>query len=106
MQERVDARGNVGQIKQLEKMMVKFGDFAAELPLMMDKVGADTLYPPSQETMSAVYGVQGPDLRPPEVVPHEIASQQFETREFNIRNEFANCCCFALKLRPSGLLIS
>ena len=102
MQQRVDARGNMGQIKQLEKMMVKFGDFAAELPLMMDKVGADTLYPPSQETMSAVYGQQGPDIRPPEALPHAVASQQFETREFNIRNELTNCCCFALSCGLAG----
>lgn len=92
LQARVDVRGNMGQIKQLEKMMVKFGDFAAELPLILDKVGADTSYPPSQQTMNAVYGAQGPEMSPPSEMPHEMPSQNFPTRTFNVRNEFQNLC--------------
>ena len=94
MQARVDVRGNVGQIKQLEKMMAKFGDFAAEIPLMLDKVGADTSYPPSQQTMMAVYGERGPDIRPPTTMPHESPSQSFPTRNFNVRNEFPGLFSF------------
>lgn len=90
LQARVDVRGNTGQIKQLEKMMVKFGDFAAELPLVLDKVGADASYPPSQQTMNAVYGAQGPEISPPSEMPHEMPSQNFPTRTFNVRNEFQN----------------
>lgn len=94
LQARVDVRGNVGQIKQLERMMSKFGDFAAELPLILDKVGADTSYPPTQETMQAVYGPQGPEINPPSSIPHEIASQAFPTRTFQVRNECQNLCSF------------
>ncbi|CAK9066211.1 unnamed protein product [Durusdinium trenchii] len=102
MQARVDVRGNVGQIKQLEKMMAKFGDFATEIPLMLDKVGADTSYPPSQQTMSAVYGEQGPEIQPPSSLPHEVPSQTFQSRHFNVRNEFLNCCCLAVTCGLAG----
>eukprot|EP00913_Durusdinium_trenchii_P004639 g4306.t1 len=92
MQARVDVRGNVGQIKQLEKMMAKFGDFATEIPLMLDKVGADTSYPPSQQTMSAVYGEQGPEIQPPSSLPHEAIFRQ------------KSCCLKSVRREPYAQL--
>ncbi|CAE7204042.1 unnamed protein product [Symbiodinium natans] len=93
LQARVEVRGNLGQIKQLEKMMAKFHDVAAELALILDKIGADTSFPPTQETMRNIYGSSGPDLSHASVVPHTKPSEDFQTKEYNVRNETANICC-------------
>lgn len=101
LQQRIDIRGNLGQMKQLEKMMSKYGDLAAELPLILDELGADTAYPPSQETMMQVYGAGGSAVPPATTIPHAAPSQAFETKRYNVRNEFQNCaslyssCCLA-----------
>ncbi|CAE7028004.1 unnamed protein product [Symbiodinium sp. KB8] len=92
LQARVEVRGNQGQIKQLEKMMMKFHDMAAELPLILDKIGADTSYPPKQETMSSIYGSTPPDLSNLAVAPHAAPSTDMPVKEYNVRNETLNCC--------------
>ncbi|CAJ1439276.1 unnamed protein product [Effrenium voratum] len=101
LQARVDVRGNLGQIRQLEKMMGKFDDFAAEVPLMLDKLGADAAFPPSQQTMQRVYGSQSlPQAA--FATPHEVPSQNFASLDFNVRNEFLNCCCLAVTCGLAG----
>ena len=101
LQARVEVRGNLGQIRQLEKMMSKFHDISAELPLILDKIGADTSYPPRQETMTSLYGSAAPDLSA-SVAPHATPSAQFETREFNVRNETSNCLDFVCTCSTAG----
>ena len=73
--------------------MAKFHDVAAELALILDKIGADTSFPPTQETMRNIYGSSGPDLSHASVVPHTKPSEDFQTKEYNVRNETANICC-------------
>lgn len=100
LQRRIDIRGNLGQIKQLEKMMSKYSHFVAELPLMLDKLGADTSYPPSQQTMTQIYGNGGPPVLATEV-PHESASQSFDTKTYNVRNEIINLMCLLCTCGPT-----
>ena len=72
--------------------MMKFHDMAAELPLILDKIGADTSYPPKQETMSSIYGSTPPDLSNLAVAPHAAPSTDMPVKEYNVRNETLNCC--------------
>ena len=102
LQARVEVRGNLGQIKQLEKMMLKFHDVAAQLPLILDKVGADTSYPPKQETMTSIYGSSGPDLSQRSAAPHATASEQFETKEYDVQNQTQNICDLICTLGIAG----
>ena len=67
--------------------MDHFTGFSATNDTCVPQVGADTSYPPSQQTMSAVYGEQGPEIQPPSSLPHEVPSQTFQSRHFNVRNE-------------------
>jgi len=101
LQARVTARGNVGQIFQLEKMTDNVQDLAAEMPLLMDKLGAETVYPPSQQTMSKIYGAAAPKQPPmPPERPHQVASQAFPVKTYdNVNNQcdaaclMCICCC-------------
>jgi len=104
LQARVEVRGNQGQIKQLEKMMSKFHDLAAELPLILDKIGADTSYPPKQETMSSVYGSTPPDLSNLAVAPHAAPSTNMPVKEYNVRNETVNCLSFVNSCGLAGCI--
>lgn len=101
LQQRVDVRGNMGQIKQLEKMMGKFHNLAVELPLILDKVGADTTYPPTQHTMDSVYGASPPQLPNLESM-HQFPSVEFETREVNVKNQCHGACTLLSTCGCSG----
>ena len=100
LQARVDVRGNLGQIKQLEQMMHRFDDFATEFALILDKLGADASYPPLQETMRQLYGDQAPSTIP--VGTHSLPSRVFDTAAYNVRNDVLNCCCLALTCGIAG----
>ena len=100
LQARVDVRGNLGQIKQLENMTHRFDDFAAELALMLDKLEADASYPPTQQTMQQLYGEQASFAVPEST--HVLPSQVFDTATYNVRNEFLNCCCLLLSCGIAG----
>lgn len=97
LQARVDARGNLGQIKQLEKMMSKFQDLAAEMALILDKLELESAYPPSQQTMLRLYGDTLPLTA---AVPHQLSSQQFETKAYSVANQClsAQLCCLTCGL--------
>ena len=100
LQARVDVRGNLGQLKQLESMMQRFDDFAAELALILDKIGADASYPPSQQTMRQLYGDQSSCVVPEGT--HSLPSRDFDTVAYNVRNDIANCCCMAVTCGLAG----
>lgn len=101
LQRRVDARGNRRQINQLEEMMQRFDDLAAQLPLLMQKLKADVSYPPSQETMMSVYGPDGPEYLPRQSDQHQEASRQFETKTYDVLNQVQNVCNFICTCGPT-----
>jgi len=91
LQARVGARGQVGQVQQLEKMQRNMSDLVAEMPLILDKLGLESAYPPSQQTMSNLYGAGAPQ-QPPVAPLHEVTSQTFPEKTYDVQNTCSNWC--------------
>lgn len=91
LQARVGARGQVGQMAQLEKMMQTVNDLSAELPLLLDKQGLEVAYPPSQQTMSDLYGPGAPQ-QPPIPPPHDTTSISFPEKTYDVQNTCGAVC--------------
>jgi len=91
LQHRKVARGNIAQLKQLEKMMSATTVMGLKADLMMHKSGVQ--YPPNQEVMSRVYGPYPPRaLTNPLNPPHLEANKDFEVKEYDVTNNCSRCC--------------
>lgn len=93
LQDRMIMRGNMGQIRKQEKMMKQVTELAIEMPMLMDKIGAQ--YPPGQHTMSQLYGSKQPniqDLMKVDIPTLQAGAQAVPDRTFDVTDYWESCC--------------
>jgi hypothetical protein len=97
LQKRKVLRGNVAQVKMLEAMQSSTRQMNVEADLIMKNEGI--AYPPSQETITKVWGGVAPvGLRNPVAAPHVGESKHFDTQEYDITNWW-DCVTNCLQLK-------
>eukprot|EP00427_Karlodinium_veneficum_P054303 CAMPEP_0169407022 /NCGR_PEP_ID=MMETSP1017-20121227/57873_1 /TAXON_ID=342587 /ORGANISM="Karlodinium micrum, Strain CCMP2283" /LENGTH=319 /DNA_ID=CAMNT_0009513887 /DNA_START=162 /DNA_END=1118 /DNA_ORIENTATION=+ len=93
LQARKVGRGNIAQLRNQENTMVKAIEMAIRTDVLLHK--QDIAFPPSQETMTSIYGAQPPTL-PPASAPgqgiHFEASKLLDTKHYDISNTCRRVC--------------
>eukprot|EP00933_Yihiella_yeosuensis_P084261 TRINITY_DN98685_c0_g1_i1.p1 TRINITY_DN98685_c0_g1~~TRINITY_DN98685_c0_g1_i1.p1 ORF type:complete len:734 (-),score=156.32 TRINITY_DN98685_c0_g1_i1:176-2377(-) len=96
LQQRMYARGNIGQIKKQERIVGQVKDIANSMPILVEKLGV--AYPPEAQVMTEVFRKDVPDLSMLESqgVKALNVTEQVEPKQYEITNKIESCCtcCF------------
>lgn len=100
LQARKVGRGNIAQLRNQENTMYKALELDVRTDLLMRNIGV--VYPPTQATMTSIYGASPPRLPSDEAERgsgiHIKASERLDTRSWMVTNCCENLCCQTTQL--------